>query len=85
VTLGLVEEHVPPAQTALITHWRQRLRELATEIEGVNRSNALIVWWCLNFVQGVFAAIQGHSTGGRYSALGKAEAGARGPIWQSQG
>jgi hypothetical protein len=85
LTLRMVAEHLPPHDSIVVMQGRQRLRELAEEIDRVNQGNALIVWWCLDFVQRVFAGIQGRASAGRYSAGGKVQAGACGPIWQGQG
>jgi FlgN protein len=85
LTLRMVAEHLPLSDSIVVMRGRHRLRELAEEIDRVNQGNALIIWWCLDFVQRVFAAIQGHPSAGRYSAGGKVQAGVCGPIWQGQG
>jgi FlgN protein len=85
LTLRMVAEHLPLPDSIVVMRGRQRLRELAEEIDRVNQGNALIIWWCLDFVQRVFAAIQGRPSAGRYGAGGKVQAGTCGPIWQGQG
>jgi len=85
VTLRLAAKHLPPAEASFVNRERQRLIALGEEIQRVHQGNAVIVWWCLDFVQRVFAAIQGNVIGSRYSAGGKAQAGSCGPLWQGQG
>jgi hypothetical protein len=85
VTLRMVAEQLPATDAMIITRGRLRLLEVAEEIGRANQGNALIVWWCLDFVQRVFTAIQGNPSSGRYSAVGKVQVGVCGPIWQGQG
>jgi Rod binding domain-containing protein len=85
VTLRFVAEHVPTADAMSITLGRRRLRQLAEEIDRLSQSNALVIWWCLDFVQRVFAGILGHAAGGRYSAVGKIQPGASGSLLEAQG
>jgi hypothetical protein len=85
VTLRLVAEHLPPGEAEVILAGRQRLFELAGAVEQVNHGNALVAWWCLDFIHQVFAQIQGHPVRARYSSKGKVHKAICGPTWQGQG
>ncbi len=85
VSLRLVAEHLPASSAAELMSRRVRLRELVGEVDRANQSVALVVWWLLDFVQQVFARIQGQPIGARYNPLGKVQTGPGGPLWQVQG
>jgi hypothetical protein len=85
VTLSLAAHHLPQEESNLVLAGRDRLRELATEVAQANHANAIVAWWCLDFVQQVFAAIQGLGSGTRYGIAGKVQPMVFGPTWQGQG
>ena len=85
VTLRLVVEHLPPEEAEVISAGRGRLRNLAAAVEQINHGNAVVVWWCLDFIHQVFAQIQGNPIRARYSSKGKVQKAVCGPTWQGQG
>ncbi|HYV38342.1 MAG TPA: flagellar export chaperone FlgN [Gemmataceae bacterium] len=85
VTLSLVAEHLPAPEAEPIWHGKRRLQQLAQDVSHINHGNAIVAWWCLNFVQQVFAGLMGQSAGSRYGAAGKAQPAVCGPTWQGQG
>ncbi len=85
VTVGRVAERLPPALAAAVLTRRQEVRALAEEVQRLNETNATVAWWCLDFVQQVFAGLQGQPAGGRYGASGRAQQSAAGFTWQARG
>jgi len=85
VTLRAAAEALPPEEGRRVLDRRRRLQELATEVDRANHANALVVWWCMDFVQQVFAELKGSPLAGRYGADGKVQTAGFGPTWQSQG
>ena len=86
VTVQMLALCLPGERGDRLERCRQRLRQMATEVDQVNRGNATLVWHCLNFMQGLLVAITGgESTGGRYNAGGQRQEAACGSLIQMRG
>jgi hypothetical protein len=85
VTVGRVAERLPAGQAAAVLARRAQIRALAEEVQRLNHTNATVAWWCLDFVQQVFAGLHGRPPGGRYGASGRPQQSAGASTWQGQG
>jgi hypothetical protein len=85
VTLGKAIDSLPSDLAKPLRELRQRLREMASEMDRVNQANALISWWRLDFLHQVFAGLPGVMSSGRYSQRGKLQTPTCVPLWQTRG
>jgi hypothetical protein len=86
VTLGQVANALPAALAEPVRQQRQRLRQLAVEVDRINQANALVIWWRLDFIQQVFAGIPALACTTRYSPDGgRLQAAACGSLCQEKG
>jgi FlgN protein len=85
-TLTALAERLPGSSRQRLTSHRDRLRLLAREADQLNRNNAALIRYCLDF----FSRLLVHLTGGpgiveRYGPSGSPHAGMCGSFFQARG
>ena len=86
VTVQMLALRLPDERGDRLARCRERLRNMATEVDHVNQGNAALVWHCLNFMQGLLVEITGgESSGARYNAGGRRQEPECGSLIQRRG
>jgi hypothetical protein len=70
VTLTVLADHLSGEAGSRVTHFRDRLTQLATEVDEFNRGNAALVGHCLDFLQQLLAEAVGVADSPRYGPRG---------------
>jgi hypothetical protein len=85
VTLETLSAHVPPLTASQIAAARVRLRRQAAEIDQLNRSNASLISYSLDFLQRFFDDLTGRPRDGRYGPSGALQTASSGSLINARG
>lgn len=85
ITLTLLADHLSEEASSQLTHFRDRLTQLATEVDEFNRGNAVLVSHCLDFLQQLLVETAGIGDSPRYGPSGTQLAAACGSLIEARG